>query len=190
MPPTISFTPTTAIKPSARSIYQKKMSVTQTTVIAHQVREKLAKEANCPDYNLHRVVCHANMLDTLILGLAHAEDEQESYLNKLTSSAQKPTRKSGTERQAQVATETLEEESESSDEEELSLDEEELNSDEESEHRENRASEKANGIAIVSPEEQDGANELQEHARLVLERTKTRHHYSSSSKPMLQTSGI
>jgi hypothetical protein len=78
MPPTISFTPTTAIKPSARSIYQKKMSVTQTSMIAHQAREKLVKEADCPDYNLHRVVCLANMLDTLIFDLAHAEDEQES----------------------------------------------------------------------------------------------------------------
>jgi hypothetical protein len=104
MPPPISFTSTTAIKPSARSIYQKKMSV-----IVHQAREKLAKEANCLDYNLHRVVCHANMLDILIFDLAHAEDEQESYLNKLTSGVQKPTRKSETEKWAQVVMETLEE---------------------------------------------------------------------------------
>lgn len=54
------------------------MSVTQTSIIAHQAREKLVKEADCPDYNLHRVVCLANMLDTLIFDLAHAEDEQES----------------------------------------------------------------------------------------------------------------
>jgi len=66
-------------------------------MIAHQARDKLAKEANCPDCNLHRVVCHANMLDTLIFDLAHVEDEQESYLSKLTSGAQKPTRKSETE---------------------------------------------------------------------------------------------
>jgi hypothetical protein len=82
---------------------------------------------------------------------------------------------------AQVVMETLEEESESSDERELSSDDD--CSDEEFEHRENRASEKANDIAIVPPEEQDGVNELQEeYARLVLERTKTRHHHSSPSK--------
>src|SRR5947209_3294445 len=115
MPPAISFTSTTAIKPSARSMYQKKVSVMQTSMIAHQARKKLAKEANCPDYNLHRVVCHANMLDILIFDLAHAEDEQESYLNNRTSSAQKPTRKSKTEKWAQVVMDTLEEESESSD---------------------------------------------------------------------------
>jgi hypothetical protein len=150
-------------------------------MIAHQAREKLAKEANCPDYNLHRVVCHANMLDTLVSDLAHTKDEQESYLNKLTADAQKPTRKSETERRAQVVMETLEEESESSDEQESSSDDD--SSEEEFEHRENRTSEKANGIAIVSSEEQDGANELQEeHARLVLVRTKTRYHHSSSPK--------
>jgi hypothetical protein len=178
MPPIISFTSTTAINPSARSTYQKKMSVTQTSMIAHQAREKLAKETNCPDYNLHRVVCHANMLDTLIFDLAHAEGEQESYLNKLTSGAQKPTKKCKTEKWVQVIMEMLEDVSESSDEQELSSDDD--SSDEEFEHRENRALEKANGIVIVSPEEQDGANELQEeHARA---RTKTRHHHSSSSK--------
>jgi hypothetical protein len=76
--------------------------------------------------------------------------------------------------------ETLEEEPESLDEQELSSDDD--SSDEEFEHRENRASEKANGIGIVSSEEQDGANELQDTQRLVLERTKTRHHHSSSLK--------
>ena len=134
--------------------------MTQTSMIAHQAREKLAKEANFPDYNLHRVVCHANMLDTLISDLAHAKDEQESYLNKLISGAQKPTGKRKTEKWAQVVMETLEEESESSDEQGVSSDDD--SSDEEFEHWESKTSEKANGIVIVSSEEQDGANELQE----------------------------
>jgi hypothetical protein len=184
MPPAISFTSTAAIKPSARSTYQKKMAVTQTSMIAHQAREKLAKEARCPDHNLHRVVCHANLLDTLIFDLAQAEDEQGSYLNKRTSGARKPTRKSKTEKWAQVVMETLEEESGSEDEKELSEDDD--SSDEEFEYRENKASEKANGIVIAPPEEQDGANELQEeHARLALERTKTRHHHPSSKHTKL-----
>jgi hypothetical protein len=76
--------------------------------------------------------------------------------------------------------ETLEEEPESLDEQELSSDDD--SSDGEFEHRENRASEKANAIAIVSSKEQDGANELQDTQWPVLERTKTRHHHSSSLK--------
>jgi hypothetical protein len=175
MPPTISFASTTVTKPSARSIYQTKMSTTQTSMIAHQARQKLAKEANCPDYNLHRLVCHANMLDTLIIDLAHAKDEQESCLNQPISGAQKPTRRRKTEKWDQVVMETLEEESEGSDEQESSSDDD--SSDEEFGPRENRASEKANGIVILSSEELGDANELQEeHARLALERTKTRHH--------------
>jgi len=76
--------------------------------------------------------------------------------------------------------ETREEELESLDGQELSSDDD--SSDEEFEYRENRASEKANGIAIVSSEEQDGANKLQDTQWPVLERTKTRHHHSSSLK--------
>ena len=56
-------------------------------MIAHQARHKLAKEANRPDHNLFRLVCHANMLDNLIYDLAHAEEEQESYLNRLSKAA-------------------------------------------------------------------------------------------------------
>ena len=158
------------------------MSVIQTYKIAHQARGKLAKEANCPDHNLHRLVCLANMLDALIFDLAKAEEAQESYLNKLTSGAQKPTKMSNSEKRAQLVMEKLEDESESDDGEDLSSDED--SSDEEFEHWENKAPEKAGGIIVISTEEQDSANELQEkHAKLALERTKTRHHHSSSSPP-------
>src|ERR1700722_19203028 len=102
MPSAISFTTPKGTKPSQHSIYQNRMSVTQTYMIAHQARGKLAKEANCPDHNLHRLVCHANMLDTLIFGLAHAEEEEDSYLDKLSSGAKKPARKSKVEKWAQV----------------------------------------------------------------------------------------
>jgi hypothetical protein len=152
-------------------------------MIAHQARGKLAKEANCPDHNLHRLVCHANMLDTLIFDLAHAEEEQERYLNKLSAGAKKPVKKSKVEQWTQVVMEKLEEDSESGDERRLSSDED--SSDDECEHWENRTSDRANGITdiIISPDEQDSANELQEeHARLVLERTKTRHRHPPSSK--------
>jgi hypothetical protein len=121
------------------------------------------------------------MLDTLIFDLAQAEEQQESYLKKLTSGALKPAKKSKVEKWAQVVMEKLEEESESEDDRDMSSDED--SSDEEYEHWEHRASEKANVIVIISSEGQDGANELQEeHARLALERTKSRHHLPSPSK--------
>ena len=159
----------------------------QTSLIAHQVRQKLAKEANCPDYRLHRVVCHANMLDTLITDLAHAEDEQKGHLYKPPSGAQKPTRKSKTEKWVQVVLETgEEEESESSDELELSSDDD--SSDGEFEHREDRASEKESDIVVVSSGGQDGAGELHEDlARLALEGTTSRHHHHSQSSKHAQS---
>jgi hypothetical protein len=156
--------------------------VSQTYMIAYQAREKLAKEANCPDHNLHRLVCHANMLDTLIFDLAHAEGEQGSYLNRLSSGAKKPTRKPKAEKWARVVRDKLEEES-GSDERDLS--EGDDSSDEEYEHCENKDSDKANGIAsiVISSEEEDSANMLQEeHARLALERTKTRQQSPKVSK--------
>ena len=180
----ISFTSTTVTKSSQQSIYQREMSVTQTYMIAHQARGKLAKEANCPDHNLHRLVCHANMLDTLIFDLAHAEEEQESYLNKLSSGKKKKaTRKPKVEKWARVVMDKLEEESGSEDEHDLSSDDD--SSDEEYEHCENKDSDKANVITsvVISSEGEDDANELQEeHARLALERTKTRHQPPKVSK--------
>jgi hypothetical protein len=153
-------------------------------MIAHQARGKLAKEANSPDHNLHRLVCHANMLDTLIFDLAHAEEEQDSYLDKLSSGTKKkPARKPKVEKWAQVVVDKLEEESGSEEEHDLSEDDD--SSDEEYEHCENRDSDKANVIVsvIISSEEEDGANELQEeHARLALERTKSRHQPPKVSK--------
>jgi hypothetical protein len=174
MPSAASFTSTTVTKPSQHSIYQKRISVTQTYMIAHQARGKLAKEASCPDHNLHRLVCHANMLDTLMFDLAHAEEEQDSYLNKLPSSAKKPARKPKVEKWAQVVVDKLEEESGSSDEDDPS--EDDGSSDEEYEHCENKDSDKANGTVsvVISSEEEDSVNKLQEgHARLALEHAKT-----------------
>jgi hypothetical protein len=59
----------------------KKMSVTQTYYLAHKARAKLSREAAQPDHNLRLLVGHANLLDTLMLDLADAEREQESWFN-------------------------------------------------------------------------------------------------------------
>lgn len=57
------------------------MSITQTYYLAHTARGKLSSEAARSDHNLRLLVGHANLLDTLMLELAEAEQEQESWFN-------------------------------------------------------------------------------------------------------------
>ncbi|KAJ2891335.1 hypothetical protein MKZ38_000559 [Zalerion maritima] len=58
------------------------MSITQTYYLAHKARGKLSSEAARPDHNLRLLVGHANLLDSLMLDLAEAEREQESWFNQ------------------------------------------------------------------------------------------------------------
>lgn len=66
----------------ASSPQRKTMSITQTYFLAHKARAKLSSEAARPDHNLRLLVGHANLLDTLMLELADAEREQESWFNQ------------------------------------------------------------------------------------------------------------
>ncbi|KAF7534736.1 hypothetical protein G7054_g5941 [Neopestalotiopsis clavispora] len=66
-------------RPSSPS---NKMSITQTYMMAHKARAKLSREAAQPDHNLRLLVGHANLLDSLMLDLAEAEREQESWFNQ------------------------------------------------------------------------------------------------------------
>ena len=61
---------------------KKSMSITQTYFLAHKARAKLSSEAARPDHNLRLLVGHANLLDSLMLDLADAEREQESWFNQ------------------------------------------------------------------------------------------------------------
>lgn len=63
------------------SLKKKTMSVTQTYFLAHKARAKLAREASRADHDLRLLVGHANLLDGLMLELADAEREQESWFN-------------------------------------------------------------------------------------------------------------
>ncbi|XXG96756.1 Protein kinase C signaling pathway involved MAPKK protein [Hypoxylon texense] len=58
------------------------MSITQTYFLAHKARAKLSHEAARPDHNLRLLVGHANLLDSLMVDLADAEREQESWFNQ------------------------------------------------------------------------------------------------------------
>ncbi|KAE8353524.1 hypothetical protein BDV28DRAFT_133037 [Aspergillus coremiiformis] len=61
---------------------QKKMSITQTYYLAHTARKKLTREASRADHDLRLLVGHANLLDSLMLDLADAEQEQERWFNQ------------------------------------------------------------------------------------------------------------
>jgi hypothetical protein len=63
------------------------MSVTQTYYLAHSARGKLASEASRADHNLRLLVGHANLLDSLMVELAEAEQEQESWFNQSVKKA-------------------------------------------------------------------------------------------------------
>ncbi|KAL8663416.1 MAG: hypothetical protein Q9202_003935 [Teloschistes flavicans] len=68
---------------------KQKMSLTQTYYLAHNARGKLSKEAAKADHNLRLLVGHANLLDGLMLDLAEAEQEQESWFNQTVKGAAK-----------------------------------------------------------------------------------------------------
>ena len=68
---------------------KKAMSVTQTYYLAHTARGKLSHEAARSDHNLRLLVGHANLLDSLMLELAEAEQEQESWFNQSVKKATK-----------------------------------------------------------------------------------------------------
>lgn len=63
------------------------MSITQTYFLAHSARGKLSKEAARADHDLRLLVGHANMLDSLMIDLANAEQEQERWFNRSLSGA-------------------------------------------------------------------------------------------------------
>lgn len=75
---TPTYQPTTYSPPPKK----QKMSLTQTYYLAHKARGKLSKEAARADHNLRRLVGHANLLDGLMLDLADAERDQESWFNQ------------------------------------------------------------------------------------------------------------
>lgn len=63
------------------------MSITQTYFLAHSARGKLSKEASRSDHDLRLLVGHANLLDSLMVDLASAEQEQERWFNNSVSGA-------------------------------------------------------------------------------------------------------
>ncbi|KAK4032223.1 hypothetical protein C8A01DRAFT_20673 [Parachaetomium inaequale] len=87
----------------------KKMSIAQTYFLAHKARAKLSSEAARPDHDLRLLVGHANLLDSLMLELADAEREQESWFNQSVRGASHTTTTPSEERHIQWADTIVEE---------------------------------------------------------------------------------
>lgn len=68
---------------------KQKMSLTQTYYIAASARSKLGREASRADHDLRLLVGHANLLDSLMLELADAEQKQEEWFNNTVRKAAK-----------------------------------------------------------------------------------------------------
>ncbi|KAL8901151.1 MAG: hypothetical protein Q9207_005341 [Kuettlingeria erythrocarpa] len=94
---------------------KQKMSLTQTYYLAHTARGKLSKEAARADHNLRRLVGHANLLDGLMLDLADAEREQESWFNQTVQGASKASEEPRHIQWADIVEEAIEEDDEYSD---------------------------------------------------------------------------
>ena len=69
---------------------KQKMSLTSTYYVASTARSKLGREAARADHDLHRLVSHANLLDSLMIELADAEREQEAWFNQSVRKASRP----------------------------------------------------------------------------------------------------
>lgn len=106
------------------------MSLTQTYYLAHTARAKLSKEAGRADHDLRLLVGHANLLDGLMLDLADAEREQESWftqsVNGATKESEEPKHIQWADSMPTVVEDYEEEEDSSDDESEASDDEEEI----------------------------------------------------------------
>lgn len=81
--------PLSPFSSSVSPLKRKAMSITQTYYLAHTARGKLSSEAARADHNLRLLVGHANLLDSLMLDLAEAEQEQESWFNQSVRKATK-----------------------------------------------------------------------------------------------------
>ncbi|GAD98697.1 hypothetical protein ANI_1_926144 [Paecilomyces variotii No. 5] len=95
--------------PPPRRRQQKKMSITQTYYLAHTARSKLTKEAARADHDLRLLVGHANLLDSLMLELADAEQEQERWFNQTVSGATKAAEDKSSKKHIQWADSIVEE---------------------------------------------------------------------------------
>lgn len=175
------------------------MSITQTYYLAHKARAKLSHEASMPDHNLRLLVGHANLLDGLMLELADAEREQESWFNQSVRSASQSAKE---DRHIQWADSIAEEDEEGDYYNDSSSDDEEDSdlSDEDVEmadavslrrvpsHHHKMAAPASPRMEVVEidmddEEEEDDYYEDEDYAQLTLTRSPSHHSITSTSPP-------
>lgn len=185
-PSTLSPLHTAAIKTAspftASPLKRKTMSITQTYFLAHQARSKLSSEASRPDHNLRLLVGHANLLDSLMLELADAEREQESWFNNSVRSASTKSQ----ERHIQWADAPIVEETEDWDADDAASDSSDDMYDEDVEMADaislTRVQSHMSQSPPTSPEDEDFDDE-EDYAKLALHRSPS--HQAPSSPPEL-----
>jgi hypothetical protein len=173
MPSSISFTPSAVSKSSTGSIYtrpqkKQKMSITQTYFLAHSARGKLSKEASRSDHDLRLLVGHANLLDSLMIDLATAEQEQESWFNKSVSGAKASEEETASQQWAETVIEEPEADWEVEDAE---------STDDESQYDEEEDTKMTSSTVITTTEIEEDLEEDEEadDRELALTRTPSRH---------------
>ncbi|KAK4241664.1 hypothetical protein C8A03DRAFT_12034 [Achaetomium macrosporum] len=175
----------------------KKMSIAQTYFLAHKARAKLSYEAARPDHNLRLLVGHANLLDSLMLELADAEREQESWFNQSVRGASQHTSE---EKHIQWADTIVEEPEQDWHAEDAELDSDDSDSDSYSDLSDDEDMEMADAVSLrripsntMLPHKVDyGYNEEddydmddeEDYAQLALQRSRS-HSTSPSSPPEL-----
>ena len=174
MPSSISFTTSAVSKSSTGSIYtrpqkKQKMSITQTYFLAHSARGKLSKEASRSDHDLRLLVGHANLLDSLMIDLASAEQEQERWFNSSVSSAKASEKETTSQQWAETIIEEPEADWEVEDAE---------STDDESQYDEEEEDVKMTSPTVITTtelEEDVEEDEEAEYGELALTRTPSRH---------------
>ena len=173
MPSSISFTTSAVSKPSTGSIYtrpqkKQKMSITQTYFLAHSARGKLSKEASRSDHDLRLLVGHANLLDSLMIDLASAEQEQERWFNKSVSGAKASEEETTSQQWAETIIEEPEADWEVEDAE---------STDDESQYDEDEDTKMTSSAVITTTEIEEDVEEDEEEGdgELALTRTPSRH---------------
>lgn len=175
MPSSISFNASAASKSTTVSIYtrpqkKQKMSITQSYYLAHSARSKLSKEASRSDHDLRLLVGHANLLDSLMIDLANAEQEQESWFNKSVSGAKASEEETSTASSSHQWAETVVEEPEADWEVEdaESTDDESLYDDDDEDV-------KMSTSTVITTTEMDEEDDDEDDEELALTRTPSRH---------------
>ena len=146
------------------------MSITQTYFLAHSARGKLSKEASRSDHDLRLLVGHANLLDSLMIDLASAEQEQERWFNNSVSSAKESEKETTSHQWAETIIEEPEADWEVEDAE--STDDESQYEEEEEEDVKMTSS---TVITTTELEEDVEEDEEAEYGELALTRTPSRH---------------